>query len=100
MEYEKKYIDKAVYLRDVEMWVDDAITALDIFLKHAEPKGEEVGINFEIIEDFRNDLETDLSSLVRNVMADVLHNTVKCPVCNEPKEWCAGNIPDCEENDV
>ena len=99
MEYGKRYVDKAVFLRDVEMWVDDAVTGLDIFLKHVEPKGEEGEINYEILKDFRNDLQKDLSSLVRNAIADALHNTVKCQACDEPKEWCAANTPYCEGND-
>ena len=99
VEYTKQYQDKAVYLRDVIMWIEDSLTALNIWSSHAIPRGEEALINHEIIEDFRNDLNKLTGILVRNAIDDALSNTAKCEACGEPKEWCIINTPYCEGNE-
>ena len=98
-EYTKQYQDKAVYLRDIIMWIEDSLTALNIWSSHAIPRGEEALINHEIIEDFRNDLNKLTGILVRNAIDDALSNTIKCKTCGEPKEWCIHNTPYCEGNE-
>ena len=98
MEYAKQYQNKAVYLRDVIGWADDMLTALDIWSAHTTPVGDEAVSNYEIIQDFRDDLIKDYGIIVRNAIDDALSNIVKCEACNEPKEWCIINTPYCEGN--
>jgi len=98
-EYPKQYHDKAVYLRDVKMWAEDMLTALDIWSGHDVPQTDEALLTNEIIQDYRDDLKKDFSIMVRNAIDDALANTVKCKVCEEPLEWCAYNTPWCEGNE-
>ena len=98
-EYPKQYHDKAVYLRDVLMWIEDSLTALDIWSGHANPHGDEAEIHYEIIQDFRDDLKKDFSIMVKNAIDDILSNVAKCSVCEEPLEWCAYNTPWCAGNE-
>ena len=99
VEYTKQYQDKAVYLRDALGWVQDALTALDIWSWSTHAKGDEAEVNYEIIQDFRDDLRKDAGILVRNAIDDALSNTVKCEACDEPREWCIINTPYCEGNE-
>ena len=99
MEYKDQYQDKRVYLRDVQMWLEDCLTALDIWTANAKPQGEEAELNCEIIEDFKTDLKKDFSPMIHNTIDEILGNTVKCRQCGEPLEWCAVNTPYCQGNE-